>query len=107
ILPLEDLDILILNAETLFPSVVNQWIKLYPNIPIVNTYGITETSDDLSHFIIKESITTETTPVGKRPIQNIEIHIVDPFLKRVPIGVTGEIIIAGQGVGRGYLNDKE
>ncbi|KQO32132.1 hypothetical protein ASF10_21385 [Flavobacterium sp. Leaf82] len=107
ILPLEDLDILILNAETLFPSVVNQWIKLYPNIPIVNTYGITETSDDLSHFIIKESITSETTPVGKRPIQNLEIHVVDPFLKRVPIGVTGEIIIAGQGVGRGYLNDKE
>ena len=106
-LELKDLNILVLNAETLFPRVVNQWLELYSNIPIVNTYGITETSDDLSHYIMRKKIDTETTPILKRPIQHIEIHIVDSNLRRVPVGVTGEIIVAGLGVGRGYLNDKE
>lgn len=42
-LTLSDLKILILNAETLMPSMVKRWLTLYPNIPIVNTYGATET----------------------------------------------------------------
>ncbi|ROI04070.1 amino acid adenylation domain-containing protein [Chryseobacterium sp. G0240] len=107
ILNLKDLDILVLNAETLFPRVVNKWLQLYPNIPIVNTYGATESSDDISHYIMRDTIESETTPVAKMPIQHIKMHIVDSMLRRVPLGVTGEILITGLGVGRGYLNDKK
>ncbi|MEM9163064.1 MAG: alpha/beta fold hydrolase [Cyanobacteria bacterium P01_F01_bin.4] len=45
----------------------------------------------------------QTVPVGK-PVANIQIYILNPALQPVPIGVCGEIYIAGDGVGRGYLN---
>ena len=44
--------------------------------------------------------------IGK-PIANAQIYITDQYLNPVPIGVTGEICIAGDGVGAGYLNRPE
>ncbi len=44
--------------------------------------------------------------IGK-PIANTQIYIVDKYMKIVPIGVTGELCIAGDGVGAGYLNRPE
>lgn len=44
--------------------------------------------------------------IGK-PISNTQIYIVDKYMKIVPIGVTGELCIAGDGVGAGYLNRPE
>ena len=41
--------------------------------------------------------------IGK-PIANTQIYIVDTFMNPVPIGVTGELCIAGDCVGAGYLN---
>ena len=49
--------------------------------------------------------TSETSvPIGK-PIWNSQVYLVDQNLKQVPIGVTGEICLAGDGVGKGYLTD--
>jgi acyl carrier protein len=45
-------------------------------------------------------------PVG-RPIANIKIYILNRYLQPVPIQIPGEICIAGDGVGRGYLNRPE
>ena len=44
--------------------------------------------------------------IGK-PISNTQIYIVDKHMNIVPIGVTGELCIAGAGVGDGYLNRPE
>ena len=44
--------------------------------------------------------------IGK-PIANTQIYIVNKYMKIVPIGVTGELCIAGDGVGAGYLNRPE
>ena len=44
--------------------------------------------------------------IGK-PIANTQIYIVDKYMKICPIGVTGELCIAGDGVGAGYLNRPE
>lgn len=99
--------ILILNAETLTKSMVERWLSIYPKIPIVNTYGATEVSDDTSHYIMSSVPNSYSVPVMKYPIQNFEVHIVDQFFKKVPIGVQGEILLAGTCVGRGYFNDPE
>jgi len=44
-------------------------------------------------------------PIGK-PIENEQVYVLDKDLKLCPIGVQGEIYIAGIGLARGYLNDE-
>lgn len=101
------LESIILNAETLTKSMVNRWLSLYPSIPIVNTYGATEVSDDMSHYVMAEVPESYSVPVMRYPIQNFEVYLVDKNQREVPIGVQGEILLASSCVGRGYLNDKE
>lgn len=101
------LNILILNAETLTKGMVKRWLEAYSNIPIVNTYGATEVSDDMSHFIMHDVPKSYSVPVLKQTIQNFEIHILDENKQRVPVGVKGEIYLASPCVGRGYFNDEK
>lgn len=101
------LNILILNAETLTKGMVKRWLEAYSKIPIVNTYGATEVSDDMSHFIMHDVPKSYSVPVLKQTIQNFEIHILDENKQRVPVGVKGEIYLASPCVGRGYFNDEK
>src|SRR5690606_38566943 len=45
-----------------------------------------------------------SVPIG-RPVINTRIYILDQYLEPVPVGVHGEIYVAGDGVGQGYLHD--
>jgi len=104
---LQRLRFLMLTGEALPRPLCNRWLRLYPTIPLVNAYGPTECSDDVTHHFITEiSPDSESVPVG-RPIANTEIYIVDQQMSPVPIGVRGEILVGGAGVGRGYLNDPQ
>jgi acyl carrier protein len=47
-----------------------------------------------------------SVPIGK-PFSNTKAYIVDSFMRPVPIGVQGELLLAGDGLARGYLNRKE
>jgi acyl carrier protein len=66
-----------------------------------NLYGPTETA--VYSAIHKVTASDGTVLVG-RPIDNTQIYILDAFQQHTPIGVPGEICIAGAGVARGYLN---
>ena len=70
---------------------------------IYNMYGPTETTVWSS---VKDLTNTDLITIG-RPIANTKIYILDKALKPVPIGAQGEIYIAGCGVAKGYLNNKE
>lgn len=72
------------------------------NAAIFNGYGPTETTMGVSFGEISSADIT----IGK-PIANTQIYIVDKNMRPVPIGVTGELCIAGDGVGAGYLNRPE
>ena len=96
---------LILNGEALVIDICQRWFKVYVNIPILNAYGPTECSDDVTHFKIFDlsySLSVNM-PIGNA-LANTKIYILDQNLSHVPIGVAGEIFIGGIGVGRGYLN---
>ncbi len=97
---------LIPTGEALPPSLCRQWFEYYPNIPMVNAYGPTECSDDVTHYFIHEAPGKEVInmPIG-RPVANMRMYILDRHLQPVPIGVEGELYVGGIGVGRGYLND--
>lgn len=99
---------MLLTGEALPAALCRRWLALYPSIPIVNAYGPTECSDDVTHHFVREAPTSgsETVPIG-RPLANTQIYIVDQNFEPVPVGVVGEIIVGGTGVGRGYLNDPE
>jgi amino acid adenylation domain-containing protein/thioester reductase-like protein len=75
-----------------------------------NLYGPTETTIwSTIHCVERsqvESSLASAVPIG-RPIGNTQIHILDPNLQPVPIGVSGELYIAGDGLSRGYLNRPE
>ena len=68
-----------------------------------NTYGPTEASDVVSWFSWDPGDARDSLPIG-RPIANTQLYILDDQLHPVPIGVKGQLHVAGAGVGRGYLH---
>ena len=69
---------------------------------VVNIYGPTETTICATTMRVEPN----NIAIGK-PIANAQIYIVDRGMRPTPIGVTGELCIAGDGVGAGYLNRPE
>jgi amino acid adenylation domain-containing protein len=94
------------TAETVPMDLYREWQELYPHIPQVNGYGPAEGSDDVSYYPVpREEVPRDRLiPIG-RPIQNVELYVVDRLLAPAPIGVAGELCIGGSAVGRGYLFD--
>jgi amino acid adenylation domain-containing protein len=96
------------NAETLPPEMLRDWVSLYPRIPLYNTYGATECSDDVSAVSLEAYAGRELDrlPVG-RPVGNMQVYALNRELQLAPIGVAGELYIGGIAVGRGYFNRPE
>ncbi|NVI97307.1 amino acid adenylation domain-containing protein [Myxococcus sp. AM009] len=79
-------------AEALLPRAGSVW----------NAYGPTETTVWSTFWRVELG----RMLIG-RPIANTQIHILDPRMNLVPVGVVGEIYIGGEGVTNGYLNRPE
>lgn len=73
---------------------------------LLNLYGPTEATVEVSYFDCTQAETLESVPIGK-PIDNIQLYIVDEQLGLQPIGIPGELCISGVGLARGYLNRPE
>ncbi|MGW0209067.1 amino acid adenylation domain-containing protein [Streptomyces sp. NPDC003233] len=97
---------LAVTGEALAPDLCRRWLARYPGIPLVNCYGPTECSDDIT----QATITSDTLPSGAlTPIgvstRGIRLYVLDDRLQLVPKGVPGELYAGGVGVGLGYLAD--
>ncbi|HKV94723.1 MAG TPA: amino acid adenylation domain-containing protein [Candidatus Angelobacter sp.] len=103
--PFKGLRWMISNAEALPVTMCRHWARLYPQVALLNTYGATECSDDISHCMIDPSCgnTWAYAPLGA-PISNMQVYVLDEAMNPVPIEVKGELYLGGTGVGRGYLN---
>lgn len=71
---------------------------------LVNNYGPTECTVVASSGTVQPSEHPDQLPTIGRPIDNVQIHILNEQRQEVPVGEAGEIYIGGAGVGRGYLN---
>jgi amino acid adenylation domain-containing protein/FkbH-like protein len=103
---LPDLRWLIPTGEALPPELCREWHRVYPHAALLNAYGPTECSDDVSHHRVGVEETEEAriVPIG-RPILNTELYVMDAGLRPALPGVAGELCVGGEGVGRGYLFD--
>ena len=73
----------------------------------LNTYGPTEATVNATQIAYDGAADLNAeVPIG-RPITNTRIYILDAHLQPVPVGVEGEIFIAGAGVARGYLGRED
>ncbi|WP_187652313.1 amino acid adenylation domain-containing protein, partial [Xenorhabdus sp. TS4] len=77
------------------------------NCRLHNHYGPTESHVATAYQLGKEMAQWPTLPPIGRPIANNRIYLLDGNGQPVPVGVTGEIYIAGAGIARGYLNRPE
>jgi acyl-coenzyme A synthetase/AMP-(fatty) acid ligase len=70
----------------------------------INGYGPTEATVCTSLAVSPD---VSVAPVIGRPLQNLQVYIIDRYLNPQPIGVPGELCVAGVGVARGYLGRPE
>ncbi|KAF8950585.1 hypothetical protein BGZ46_004429, partial [Entomortierella lignicola] len=97
---------LLLGGETLSSTLLQTLKKLIPNGDIVNEYGPTETTVAALGWKCPKDFTDEFAPIGL-PYANKRVYVLDSHRRLVPLGVPGELYIAGVGLARGYLNQPD
>jgi amino acid adenylation domain-containing protein len=104
---LSSLKHIILGGEPLRLGDIKSVQQTYGDIKFINHYGPTETTiGAVAHKITDLKIFRHKTIIGK-PINNTQLFILDKYQKLLPAGAIGELCIAGEGVGLGYLNNEE
>ena len=102
---LDRLRLLLSTGETLPADLCRSWLARFPRVPVVNAYGPTECSDDVTHHVIDvEPGVAGPVPIG-RPLPNTGLRVMDHQGRELPAGFAGELYVGGDGVGRGYLGD--
>src|SRR5882672_11909846 len=93
------------SGEALDKNSVDRYKTKFPNAALHNLYGPTEAAIDVTAFDCSQ-LNYPFVPIGA-PIDNIQLYILDRHNHPQPIGVPGELHIAGDGLARGYLNRAE
>jgi amino acid adenylation domain-containing protein len=79
------------------------WMRQDPTAVFVNHYGLTETHGCFCHRVAPDAPVGGGVPIGL-PISNVRAHVVDEHGDDVPPGELGELLVAGDSIGRGYRN---
>ena len=92
-----------LAGEPLSSALVD---KIYDNSSVKRVYDLYGPTEDTTYstYILRQR---NARPSIGRPIANTQIYILDQHHRVQPIGVAGELHIAGDGLARGYLNRRE
>lgn len=93
----EKIKYIILSGERLDASNVRMAKDLMPRVDLYNLYGPTECTIDVSYCLCDDS--KSVIPIG-RPVWNTEISVVNGAGKRLPVNVTGELVVYGDLVGK-------
>ncbi|MGK5449954.1 non-ribosomal peptide synthetase, partial [Streptomyces radiopugnans] len=98
---LASLRLLVTGGEELPSGPLERWFAHLPGVPVVNTYGPTES-------VVSATAHPVTAPVGGRvpigrPLGSRRAYVVDPHGNLAPLGVPGELLVGGPELARGYL----
>ncbi|MEV5431603.1 amino acid adenylation domain-containing protein [Streptomyces sp. NPDC052701] len=103
---------LLSTGEELYPAVAERALGVLPHVSIVNAYGPTECSDDVTHHVVTAAdLTGVRLPVGI-PVANTALYVLveeteSGRWRAAEPGESGELFVGGTGVGLGYLNDPD
>ncbi len=96
---IDSLRTLVVAGEVCSKRILDIWRQ---RCYLIHGYGLTETTVCATLFALHDGAYVSSV-IGK-PVPNTQLYILDAFLNRVPIGVSGEIYIGGAGLARGYLD---
>ena len=99
---LKKIKIIALAGESTDISLLER-LKKTTNARIYDMYGPTETTV----YATGANLSYDSFVHIGKPLANTKVYIVDKYMQPVPIGIIGELCIAGDGVGKGYLNRPE
>ena len=96
---------IVFGGEALDLWRLGDWHELHAdkNSALVNMYGITEATVHASYFALEQGTGERRNSTIGRAIPDLRIYALDSNLEPVPVGVAGELYIAGAGLARGYL----
>ncbi|GKS74493.1 hypothetical protein AVME950_06375 [Acidovorax sp. SUPP950] len=95
----------IFGGEALEPQRLRKWIEHWGDARprLINMYGITETTVHVTYRpVTRADLAAARSPVGVA-IPDLGLRVLDSSLQPVPIGLPGELYVAGEGLARGYL----
>ncbi|HEX3589965.1 MAG TPA: amino acid adenylation domain-containing protein, partial [Pseudonocardiaceae bacterium] len=93
---------ILLGGEALDPDLVARTQERLPRSVTINGYGPTEAAIYTTTMSLTDR-QSAVVPIG-RPVANVEVFVLDPAGRVVPVGVVGELYIGGAGLARGYHN---
>ncbi|UGU19342.1 non-ribosomal peptide synthetase [Mycobacterium avium] len=98
------LQTVVFGGEALEPHRLATWLHHHPGLPrMINMYGITETTVHASfREIVDADVDSSDSPIGV-PLANLAFFVLDGWLRPVPVGVVGELYVAGGGLATGYV----
>lgn len=97
---------LLVGGERLSAEAVNQALEAAPGLRITNGYGPTENTTITCTYTTTVPVPGDWVPIG-RPVNGTRVFVLDPDLRPMPTGQTGELYVAGDGVARGYLRQPD
>jgi amino acid adenylation domain-containing protein len=97
---------LLVGVEPIAEALLQRFRALAPALSIINGYGPTEATTCSTFFNFEQQTAQRNTPIG-RPIANTRVYLLDAHGQVAPLGVPGELHIAGAGLARGYLRRPE
>lgn len=107
---LEGLRWMLATGEELPTEVARRWLQEMPQAGLMNAYGPTECSDDVTHHtVLPEDLDLLRLPIGT-PVVNTQLYVLrreDEGWHACEPGETGELFVGGSCVGRGYVGDHD
>ena len=95
------------SGEAMPVDVARRFAELLPQATLVNLYGSSEVTADVSAYVVTGGGARERIPIG-RPIANTRLYVPRRARRtRSPSACAGEIHVGGVGLARGYLHDAE
>jgi len=95
-------EVVVVAGEALVGSTAERWRTVLGDGRLINEYGPTEASVGTCVYPVVGPVRTDVVPIG-RPLPNLSMYVLDEGLRRVPVGVPGELWVGGTGVARGYV----